>query len=58
LDEMPTQGAPPFAWAHASAPRCAIVAVTVANASRPESVKLKSTVGWLNWSVPGFGSVI
>ena len=32
--------------------------MTLANASWPESVKLKSTVGWLNWSVPGFGSVI
>ena len=32
--------------------------MTSANASWPSSVKLKSTVGWLNWSVPGFGSVI
>ena len=57
LEEIPPHGEP-VAAKHSSAPRWAICGVTSANASRPESVKLKSTVGWLNWSVPGFGSVI
>ena len=48
----------PVAAKYASDPRRAMSEVTLANASRPSSVKLKSTVGWLNWSVPGFGSVI